>query len=158
MAHFGKLWTIFPCFGSFQIISSDLDLLSFIFMIHFASFDSIQWLGTCYLKPFRAFCVTGFFLFWLIFELFYPILANFELFWVILTYFHPFLWFILLHFGSICVTGFFLFWLNFVNWTLVGIFCSILIHFNDWFWSIWIISVTRFSLFCFSLVHSDNRF
>ena len=67
LSHFGKLWTILTYFGSFQIISSDFDLLSFIFMIHFASFDSIQRLGTCYLKPFRAFCVTGFFLFWLIF-------------------------------------------------------------------------------------------
>ena len=68
LTHFGKLWTILTYFGSFQIISIDFDLISFIFMIHFASFDSIQWLGTCYLKPFRAFCVTGFFLFWLIFD------------------------------------------------------------------------------------------
>ena len=92
---------------------------------------------------------------------------------MISIHFHSFWCLILvhfIHFHSTYETRFFLFWLNFVNWTLVGIFCSILIHLNDWFWpiwfilihfddsfwSIWTISVTKFSLFYFILLILDD--
>ena len=104
-------------------------------MIHFASFDSIQWLGFCHLKSFRAFCVTGFFVFWSIF-------ANWAL--VGTSYFIsiPFDG----SFWSICFY-FCQFWIILLN---IGPFCSlwpILANSDHWFWCIWLILMIHFGTF-----------
>ena len=147
---FWSIWIIsvikFSLFYLISLILDDFGTFCLLILVHFSSF---WWFILVYLLLFLL-TLNHFEWFWSIFIHFYDsfwfncfILDNWFISILIIPFilgdfdfFHPFSWFILLHFGSICVTGFFLFWLNFVNWTLVGIFRSILIHFNDWFWSI----------------------
>ena len=118
-------------------------------MIDFGPFESFQWPGSLY---FTSFC-------W-----FWQILAHsghwFWSIWLILMInfasFESFSWFILVHldhFGnqvlSILLQVGTFWWLCYSIW-----FVSI--HFDDSFWSIWIISVTKFSLFyLISLILDD---